>query len=75
MGNIINRSILYPCVLLLVFLVLTGCKEEIFSSLPEREANEMLAILLKSGIDAEKIKQKSKSYYVMAITSCILCHV
>ncbi len=59
MGNIINRSLLYPCVLLLVFLVLTGCKEEIFSSLPEREANEMLAVLLKSGVDAKKIKQKS----------------
>ena len=43
------------CILVLVVLVLLhGCKVELYSGLPEREANEMLALLLKHGIDSEK---------------------
>lgn len=40
---------------MLVALALAGCQVEMFSGLSEREANEMLAILLRAGIDAEKV--------------------
>ncbi len=39
---------------LLLLLLLAGCKTELYASLPEREANEMLGFLLSSGISAEK---------------------
>ncbi len=38
---------------LLLFL-LAGCKETLYSDLPERQANEMLAVLLANGIAADK---------------------
>ena len=40
---------------LLLALALAGCQVELFSGLSEREANEMLAILLRAGMDAEKV--------------------
>ena len=43
-------------VLLMSALVITGCGQEaLYSNLEEREANEMLAILLSNGIDARKV--------------------
>ncbi len=49
--------------LFLVFigLLLTGCKVELYSGLNEKEGNEMLAILLDSGIVTEKIQDKDKN--------------
>lgn len=44
-------------VLMLVILI-SGCKTELYSELSEREGNEMLAILLAEGIDAEKSTSK-----------------
>lgn len=44
---------------LLLLLALAGCgKVEMFSSLPEREANDILAALLRAGIPAEKVAGK-----------------
>ncbi len=40
--------------MVLLCLVLAGCKEELYSNLTEREANKMLSILLESGVAAEK---------------------
>lgn len=40
---------------LLLALALAGCQVELFTGLSEREANEMLAILLRAGMDAEKM--------------------
>jgi len=40
--------------MLLLCLVLAGCKEELYSNLTEREANQMLAVLLDAGIIAQK---------------------
>jgi type III secretion protein J len=45
---------------LLLLLVLAGCgKVELYGALTEREANEMLALLLRNGIAAEKVVGKN----------------
>lgn len=44
--------------LLFVCLVLTGCKVDLYSGLDEKQGNEMLALLLVEGVDAEKIADK-----------------
>lgn len=46
-----NRLLVFVCV-----AVLSGCGQEtLYSRLDEREANEMLAVLLSNGIDARKV--------------------
>jgi type III secretion protein J len=47
---------------LLCTLLLVGCKEELYSNLAEKEANAMLAIMLKNGISCEKIPGKENTY-------------
>lgn len=42
----------------LAFFLLAGCQTELFSKVSENEANEMVALLLKNGIDAEKVMGK-----------------
>lgn len=49
------------CGALLLMLLLAGCKTELYSGLPEREANEMLGILLDRGMSAEKVRTKDGS--------------
>lgn len=44
--------------LLVLVVVLGGCQEDLYTSLTEREANEMLALLLRYGIDASKTADK-----------------
>ena len=39
-------------------LLLAGCQVELFSALPEGEANDMVAILLQNGVGASKSKAK-----------------
>jgi type III secretion protein J len=39
-------------------LVLAGCKADLYTKLQEREANEMLALLLNHGIDAGRVAAK-----------------
>lgn len=41
-----------------VVLVLAGCQTEIYSALPEREVNEMMSVLLDSGVQATKTAGK-----------------
>jgi type III secretion protein J len=41
-------------VLLTALLCLAGCKQAIYSNLNEAEANDMLVVLIRGGIDAEK---------------------
>jgi len=40
--------------LVLLCLFVAGCKSELYSNLTEREANQMLAVLLDAGIVAQK---------------------
>ncbi len=44
-----------PLAALFLALALAGCQVELFTGLNEREANEMLAILMRAGIDADKV--------------------
>jgi type III secretion protein J len=41
-------------IVLCAALALVGCKTELYSSLPENQANEMMALLMAHGISAEK---------------------
>jgi type III secretion protein J len=56
-----NKKCLWILVLV-TLLVLTGCKVELYSDLNEKEANEMLAILLQTGIDGNKIAGKEMTW-------------
>lgn len=51
------RRIVTPrfAALLLALLLVAGCKVELYGGLAEREANDMLAALMRRGIPAEKI--------------------
>ncbi|MEM8837984.1 MAG: type III secretion inner membrane ring lipoprotein SctJ [Pseudomonadota bacterium] len=44
------RHLLIACLM----LVLAGCKVDLYTNLSEREANEMLAVLMSNGISAQK---------------------
>lgn len=46
-------------------LLLAGCQVELFSALPEGEANDMVAILLRDGLNASKNKAKDGSDIVL----------
>lgn len=46
-------------------LLLAGCKTELYSSLPEREANEMISILQRQGIATEKNRAKDGTETVL----------
>jgi type III secretion protein J len=47
-------------------LALTGCgEEELYSNLPEREANMMIAVLKRNGIDCGKIAGAENTYGVL----------
>jgi len=43
---------------------LAGCKSEVYSSLPEREANEIIAVLDQSGISAQRDRAKDGTFSV-----------
>ena len=45
---------LQPVFALLLVLALVACKTELYAELPEEQANEMMALLITNGIDAEK---------------------
>jgi type III secretion protein J len=49
-----------------LFLLLAGCQEELYSGLPEEEANLVLATLLENGVDAEKVS-KGKSGFTVSV--------
>ncbi|EHH07845.1 Type III secretion bridge between inner and outermembrane lipoprotein (YscJ,HrcJ,EscJ, PscJ) [Mesorhizobium amorphae CCNWGS0123] len=50
---------LWPCCAVLpLLLALSGCKADLYTKLQEREANDMLALLLNSGVDAVRVAVK-----------------
>lgn len=48
----------------LLALALAACKQDLHSKLSERDANEMLAVLLAAGIDADKATPDGKTWTV-----------
>jgi type III secretion protein J len=54
------------CLLLtLLVLSLSACNAELYSNLTEKEANEMLAVLLERGISIDKIPEKEMKYTLL----------
>lgn len=46
------------CVLSVVIVTLTGCKIDLYTKLSETEANEMIAVLVKNGVAANRVSAK-----------------
>lgn len=53
MTGYLRRAVLVVCL-----LFLAACRTEIYSNLPERDANEMMAVLLDGGVEATKTAGK-----------------
>ncbi|MGB0846226.1 MAG: type III secretion system inner membrane ring lipoprotein SctJ [Thiolinea sp.] len=66
MAITINKK-LFIAPLLVLTLSISACKTELYSGLVEGDANNMLAIMLDSGIDAEKIANKKEGTYALSI--------
>ncbi|MDR2934628.1 MAG: type III secretion inner membrane ring lipoprotein SctJ [Candidatus Adiutrix sp.] len=60
----LRRLALAACVL--AWLALAGCRQELYSGLPEEEANLMLAALLENGLSADKAA-RGKSGFVIFV--------
>jgi type III secretion protein J len=56
-----------PTICILTALLLSGCKTELYSGLGEQDANNMLAIMLNSGIGAQKISDKKSGTYTLSV--------
>lgn len=62
MRMIFSRSLLRRAALhagLALALLLAGCKSELYGNLTEHDSNEMVAVLLENGVDAQKSTQDS----------------
>lgn len=57
-GQARPRKRLQLLALLPLLLALVGCKADLYTKVQEREANEMLAVLLKNGVDALRVAAK-----------------
>ena len=56
-----RARLLQSAVFGLAALLLAGCNDELYSGLGERDANEMMAILLRHDIDTDRIVAKDGS--------------
>lgn len=57
MKRVVRKTGLSLCMLLMV-VILSGCKQELYSNLSEEEANQMLALLMLRDIDTVKTMEK-----------------
>lgn len=58
MDALLTSPLRRAALFLACLLFLTACKTEIYSAMPEREANEMMGVLLDGGVQAAKISGK-----------------
>lgn len=58
------RAIFRLCACICLALAIAGCKQELYQGLSEREANEMVAVLLDSGVAAERSKKERDGFAV-----------
>ncbi len=70
-----SSKALWALVLLCPLTLLTACQEELYSGVSEREAAEMWAVLLRNGIDSDKVSDHNgtalhveKSQIAVAVT-------
>lgn len=47
-----------------ICLILAGCKSELYTGLAETQANQMLAVLLSSGISAQKVQAGKEGFAI-----------
>lgn len=57
--------------LLPLLLLLIGCKADLYTKVQEREANEMLAVLLRNGVDAARVAAKDGTSTILVEQSQI----
>jgi type III secretion protein J len=53
----------------LLLLALTGCREDLYRGLSQRDANEMSALLLERGIEVERLPDESGRMKILVETS------
>lgn len=63
----ISKKFLYLFGITVMLLALGGCKTELYSNLPENDANSMLSILLDNKITAEKTLDKKAGTYFLHV--------
>lgn len=54
--------------LIIVLIALGGCKGELYRNLPERETNEMLSLLSRHGINADKRADKKGKSFTLIVS-------
>ena len=47
-----------------ICLLFTGCKEQLYTNLDEQEANRILAVLMRSGIEADRVSIEDGKYAI-----------
>lgn len=60
-----SRHYCMKALLLIAVLVVSGCKEVLFSNLDETEANEMVAVLAAAGLPASRSRDKDNVYELL----------
>ncbi|CCD87186.1 RhcJ protein [Bradyrhizobium sp. ORS 285] len=60
-GDRRSLRLIFVCLALPVLLSLVGCKADLYTKIQEREANEILSLLLGRGVDATRIVAKDGS--------------
>lgn len=58
------RKVQRAAILFAALLALSGCRVEVYDKLSQRDANEMTALLLMAGIDAERTSHKDGTFAV-----------
>lgn len=64
-----SKRALHLYIILLSCLVLLGCKENLYSDLPENEVNMMITVLEENNISAERKKTDQNKYALMVDVS------
>jgi type III secretion protein J len=65
LSSLRSSSRLWRLVLVAAFLLLSACRQDLYSGLPEREANLILATLLENGLEAEKVSRGKNGFTIL----------
>jgi type III secretion protein J len=66
-GRVARRGSCLKALALVGALALAGCQQDVYSSLSEIEANQMLAILTANGISVDKVSKGAKEGFTIAV--------